>query len=104
MRSLSKPIDDMESDDRLMNSDTTGFTETQINPSDSTCKIIGMLNLFNLNLNNKENKVLSLGYGCRNDVAVLDKFDVNGVSIFSFKKHGILNMVSRNMNILFNVS
>ena len=26
----------------------------------------------------------SLAYGCRNNVAILDKFDANGVSIFSF--------------------
>ena len=43
--------------------------------------------MFNINFNNSENKFLSLAYGCRNDVAVLNKFDVNGVSILSFKKH-----------------
>ena len=104
MRSLSKPIGDIVSNDRLLNDDTTGFTETQINPSDSTWKTIEMLNLFNFNFNNNKNKVLSLGYRCRNDVAVLDKFDVNEVSIFSFKKYGILNMISRNMSILFSIS
>ena len=45
------------------------------------------LNFFNINFNNDENKFLSLAYGCRNDVAILDKFNTNGVSIFSFKKH-----------------
>ena len=44
-------------------------------------------------MNNNENKFLSLAYGSRNDVAVLDKFDVNGVSIFSFKKHAFPNRV-----------
>ena len=38
----------------------TTFTETQIKPSDSTCKIIETFNLFNINFNNNENKCLSL--------------------------------------------
>ena len=84
MRSLSKHVDDIVSNKRLIN-DIIGFTETQINPSNSTSKIIKTLNFFNINFNNNENKFLSLAYGCRNDVVVLDKFDTNGVSIFSFK-------------------
>ena len=35
-------------------------------------------------LNNNENKLLSLGYRYGNDVAVLNKFDANGVSILTF--------------------
>ena len=31
--------------------------------------------------------VLSLACGCRNDVAVLNKFDANRVSTLNFKKH-----------------
>ena len=46
-----------------------------------------MLNFFNINFNSSEDKLLSLAYRCRNNVAVLDKSDTNGVSIFSFKKH-----------------
>ena len=57
-----------------------GFTVTRINSLDSTCKIIETLNL-------------SLAYGCRNDVAVLEKFDANGVVIFSFKKHDFADRV-----------
>ena len=45
-----------------------------------------MLNFFNINFNNSEDTFLSLVYGCRNNVAVLDKFHTNGVSIFSFTK------------------
>ena len=67
--------------------------ETQIKPSNSTCKIIETLNLFNISFNNNENKFLSLAYGCRNDVAVLNKFDVNGVSILNFKKHDFADRV-----------
>ena len=42
------------------------------------------LNFFNINFNNDENKFLSLVYGC---IAILDKFNANGVPIFSFKKY-----------------
>ena len=44
MRSLSKHVVDMVSDDRIINNDIIGFAETQINLSDSTCKIIETLN------------------------------------------------------------
>ena len=40
VRSLSKHIDDMASDVRIIKNHIIGFTETQINPSDFTCKII----------------------------------------------------------------
>lgn len=36
-------------------------------------------------------KKINLVYGCTNDVAVLNKLDVNGVSIFSFRKHAFAN-------------
>ena len=36
---------------------------------------------------------LSLNYECTNNVAVLHKFDTNGVSIFSFKKHDFADRV-----------
>lgn len=36
-----------------------------------------------LNENNE-----NAAYICRNDIAVLDKFNANEVSIFSFKEHG----------------
>ena len=87
-QSLSKHIDDIVSDDRIINNSITGFTETQIKPSGSTCKM-ETLNFFNINFNNNVNKFLSLGYGCRNK----NKFDANGVSIFSFKKHAFADIV-----------
>ena len=86
MKSLSKHVDDIVNDNRVMNNVIIGFTETQISPSDSTCKITETLNFFNINFNNNEKKFLSLAYGFRNDVAVLDKFDTDGVSVLSFKK------------------
>ena len=44
-RSLSKHIDDIVSDDRvIINNDIIGFTETQLKPSDCTCKIMETLN------------------------------------------------------------
>ena len=58
VRSLSKHINDIGRDDRIINNDIIGFTETQISPLDSTCKIIETLNFFNTNFNNDENKFL----------------------------------------------
>ena len=55
--------------------------------------MIETLNLFNINFNNNENKFLSLAYKCRNDVAVLNKFDANGVSVLSFRKHAFADRV-----------
>ena len=55
-------------------------------------KTVETLNLFNINFNNNENKFLSLAYGRRN-VAVFNKFNVNGVSILSLKKHTFADRV-----------
>ena len=93
VRSLPRHIDNIVSHSIIMNNGIIGFTETQIKPSDCTSKIIETLNIFNINFNNNENKFLSLAYGCRNDVALLNKFDANGVSILSFKKHAFANTV-----------
>ena len=51
------------------------------------------LNFLNNNFKNNEKNVLNLPCGCRNDVAILDKFDANGVSIFSFKNHAFADRV-----------
>ena len=93
MRSLSKHNDDIVTDRRIINNDIIGFTETQIGLSGSTCRIVEKFIFFHLNFNNSEDKVLSLTYGYRNNVAVLGKFDANGVSIFSFKKHDFADSV-----------
>ena len=87
VRSLPRHVHDIVCDNKIINNDIIGFTETQIKPSDSTCKKIETFNVFNINFNNNENKFLSIPYGCRNDEAVLNKFDANGLSILSFKKH-----------------
>ena len=70
----------------------------QINPPDSTSKIIETLGLFNINFNNNENNNNNNdnnnnnnNCGCRNDVAVFDKFDADGISVFSFKKHAFVD-------------
>ena len=42
--SLSKHVDDTVSDDRIRNKCIIGLTETEINPSVFTCKIIETLN------------------------------------------------------------
>ena len=48
-----------------MTIDIIGFTETEIKPSDSTSERIETFNVFNINFNINENKVLSLACGCR---------------------------------------
>ena len=93
VRSISKHVKDIVSDSRIMNNDIIGLTETQISLSDSACRIDETFNFFNINFNSNEDKFLSLAYGCRNNVAVLDKFDTNGVSIFSFNKYDFADRV-----------
>ena len=78
-----------------MNNDIIGLTETQISLSDSTCRIVETLNFFNINLNNSENKFLSLAYGCRNNVAVSD---INLILMET------LSLVSRNVILLIEYS
>ena len=39
VRSLSKHIDDIVRNGRIVNNDIIEFIETQMNPSDTTCKI-----------------------------------------------------------------
>ena len=46
----------MVSDDRIINNNIKGFTETQIHPSGSICKVTERLNFSNINFNNDENK------------------------------------------------
>ena len=87
VRSLSKHVNEIARDSRIMINGIIGLTETQISLSDSICRILETLNFFNINFNNSEDKFLKLTYRCRNNVAVFDKFHTNGVSIFSFKKH-----------------
>ena len=60
MRSLSKYIDDIVSDDRIINNDIIEFTEKQTNLSYSTCKTMETLNFFHINFNINENEFLSL--------------------------------------------
>ena len=50
VRSLPRHVYDILSDNRIINNDIIGFTETQIKPSDSTSKVIQTLNVFNINL------------------------------------------------------
>ena len=37
--------------------------------------------------------LLSLTYGCKNNVAISDKYDGNRVFLFSFKKHALVDRV-----------
>ena len=54
MRSLPRHVYDLVSDDRIINNNIKGFTEAQMKPSESTCKIIETLNFFNINFYNNE--------------------------------------------------
>ena len=56
-RSLSKHNDDIVSDEWIMNNDITQFTETQINLSDSICKIIKTVDFFSISFGNNENNL-----------------------------------------------
>ena len=87
MRSLSRHINDIVSDDRIVHKDIIGFTETQINLSDSPWKITETWIFFSINLKHNGKKLLSSADRCRNDAAVLYTFDADRVS----------SLVSRNM-------
>ena len=52
VRSLPRHVDNIISDDGIINNNIIGLTETQSKPSDTTIKIIETLNLFNINFNN----------------------------------------------------
>ena len=56
VRFLSKHVNDIVSDSRIMSNGITGLTETQISLSDSTCRTVKTLNFFNINFNNSEDK------------------------------------------------
>ena len=51
------------------------------------------LKFINISFNDNEKNILSLPYRYKNNVAILDKFDNNGVSIFEFKKHSFADRV-----------
>ena len=51
-QSLSKHIDDIINDGRVISNEIIGLTETQINSSDSTYKVMKTMNFFNIYFNN----------------------------------------------------
>ena len=87
MRSLSKHVSDIARHNRIIKTDSTRFAKKEINLWDFTFKIIKTLFFFNNNFNNTEIKCLSVACRCGNDVAFLNKFDANRVSILIVKKH-----------------
>ena len=93
VRWVPRHVDDILRDNRIINSDIVGFTETHIKPSDSTFKTIETLNSFNINFNDNKNKFFSLAYGSRNDATVLNKFDATGAPIVGFRKHAFADRV-----------
>ena len=56
--SLLSHADQIVSDKRIIINNIIGFTETQIKSSDSTCKMIETLSLFNINFDKNENNFL----------------------------------------------
>ena len=94
-RSLSKHMDDIVSDDRIINNDITGFTETQINPWDSTWKIIETLNFFIIYFNNNENNFLNLANRCKNNAAILIMLFLINLILMEY-----LSLASRNTLLL----
>ena len=70
------------SNDRIRNNGIYGLTETQINLSDSICKIMKSLSFLKINLK-------TMHVNC--DISVFEKCDANGVSMFSFSKHDFLD-------------
>lgn len=58
-------------------------------PSDSTS-----IKDFNKNLNNNDNKLLSLTYGCQNDIVITRKFFINIISIISRRLDYFTDLVS----------
>ena len=50
VRALPRHVDDIVSDNEIINNGVIGFTETQIKPSDSTFKIIDTLNLIRMKI------------------------------------------------------
>ena len=60
VRSFSKYIGDIVSDDKIISNGIMGFTKIQISQSDFTCKIMETFIFFNIIFNNDENKFLNL--------------------------------------------
>ena len=54
VRSLPKHVDDAISENRIINNDIIGFTETQTKPSDSTCILLFSILILIINFNNNE--------------------------------------------------
>ena len=97
MRSRPRHAGYILSSKRVIYNDIIGFTETQIKSLYSTWEIVETLNLFNIVFNINNDKVSRLANGCRNDVAVSNKFYANRISILSFKK---LDLASKVFKIL----
>ena len=57
-----------------------------LKPSDSISIIDCTLKDFNTNFNKNDDKFLSFTYGWQDDIAIIRKFDINGIFIISFRK------------------
>ena len=93
VRLLSKHIGDLVTDHRIINNDIIGFTKTETNirfykQNNTIIEFFSILTFITMKINFQVNE-------CRNYLAIFDKFDANGVSMFSFKKHAFPNRVFR---------
>ena len=86
VRSLKKHVNDLVNDYRIIKNDIVGFTETQVNPSDSMELVNEKFHNFLMNYDNNNNKYLSLAYGYQDNIFMLRRFVINGISMFSFRK------------------
>ena len=87
-----KHVYDIVSDNRTINNDIW-FTEKEINLSDFTSKIMKTW-IFVI-----ESKFSSVVYRCRDDVAVLGKFDANRISIFIVEEHAFPDSIHSNVSL-----
>ena len=64
-------------------------------PSNSTSVVNDTLKSFNENFNSNDDKLLTLAYGCQDDIAIIWKFNINGISTISSWKESFSEYVFR---------
>ena len=79
-------VNDIVDHYRCLKTDLIGFTETQMKPSDSTSTGDDTPKPFNMNFNSSDDMFLILVHGCKDDIAIIKGFDINGIPIISLRK------------------
>ena len=75
VRSLKKHARDLKSDIRIMNNDIVCLTETQMSPESTIPNADSFNAIFDIFMNNNENKFLTLAYALRKQTMVLNEFE-----------------------------